>query len=57
VKMLIEPHGDEVKHPLWFQVDIPTSLSLAIVAGIIFLSILISILAARRHKQELPPPP
>jgi tellurite resistance protein TerC len=51
VKMLLEPHGDEAKQPWWFQVDIPTSLSLAIVAGIIFISILISILTARRHKQ------
>jgi tellurite resistance protein TerC len=55
VKMLIEPHGDQAKQPWWFQVDLPTSLSLAIVAGIISISILISIKAARRHKQERPP--
>jgi tellurite resistance protein TerC len=57
VKMLIEPHGDEAKQPFWFQVDIPTGLSLAIVAGIIFVSILISIMTARRHKQERPTSP
>jgi tellurite resistance protein TerC len=57
VKMLLEPHGEQQQSPLWFQVKIPTSLSLAIVAGIITVSIVISIIVARRHRaQEAQPP-
>ena len=59
VEMLLDPH-DRVP-PLWFQVDIPTSISLLVVAGIFLLSILASVVAAmrekrqRRHKPELSP--
>jgi tellurite resistance protein TerC len=60
VKMLIDPH-DAV--PRWFQHEIPDSLALATVLGIIGLSILASIIAARREaasgagsrKTALPP--
>jgi TerC family integral membrane protein len=58
VEMLLDPH-DRVP-PLWFQVDIPTSISLLVVAGIFLVSILASVVAAmrekrqRRHKSKLP---
>lgn len=45
VKMLIDPHGHP---PKWFQREIPNAASLAIVGGIIAVSVLASILAARR---------
>jgi tellurite resistance protein TerC len=51
VKMLVQPHGEHVEHPLWFQVQIPTALSLAIVGGIILISIAASLLVVWcRHK-------
>ena len=47
-KMLLDPHGHP---PKWFQLDIPTSISLLIVAVIILTSIALSITAARREKR------
>jgi tellurite resistance protein TerC len=52
VKMLLDPHkhkGDTTEK-LWFQVDIDARVSLAVVASIILISILISVVAARREK-------
>ena len=49
LKMLLDPHGHEPKP---FQFEIPTSVSLAMVAGIIMLSILVSLLAAFREKRR-----
>jgi tellurite resistance protein TerC len=49
LKMLIDPHD---KAPQWFQYDIPTSISLLVVAGIIICSILFSLWAAFRDKQK-----
>ena len=49
VEMLIDPH-DRVP-PLWFQVDIPTSVSLLVVAGILLISIVLSVTAAQRDKR------
>ena len=49
-KMLIEPHGPP-SH--WFQVEIPTSLSLLVVAAILSISIALSITAARREKKAV----
>ena len=46
VKMLIDPHEDP---PKWYQRDISTTHSLAIVGGIIFLSIVFSLAAAWRE--------
>jgi len=56
VKMLIDPH--EREKPLWFQADISTSASLAVVAGIILASILLSVVVGRREKkrQDQKPP-
>ena len=50
VKMLLDPH-DRVP-PLWFQMDIPTSVSLLVVAGIMLISIVLSVIAAQRDKQQ-----
>ena len=50
VEMLIDPH--ERKVPLWFQVDIPISISLSVVAGILLISILASLIAAWREKRH-----
>ncbi len=46
VKMLIDPHDSP---PRWFQYDIPDTLALATVVGIVAASILASIVAARRE--------
>ncbi len=51
VKMLIDPHGHE---PKWFQLNIPNTVSLAIVGGIILVSILLSVVAGRRSHRNDP---
>ena len=50
VEMLLDPH--ERMPPLWFQVDIPTSVSLLVVAGILLISIVLSVTAARREARR-----
>ena len=47
VKMLLDPH--EGMQPLWFQVEIPISVSLLVVAAIILSSILLSVAVAYRE--------
>jgi tellurite resistance protein TerC len=47
VKMLLDPHGHE---PKWFQIEIPTGVSLLVVAAILLISIALSVTAARREK-------
>jgi tellurite resistance protein TerC len=55
VKMLIDPGDDP---PKWFfQVDIPTSTSLIVVAGIILISMITSVISAQREKKRKPDPP
>jgi tellurite resistance protein TerC len=49
VKMLLDPHDREP--PLWFQIEIPISTSLIVVAVIILLSILASVVAARNSRR------
>ena len=49
VKMLIDPHERE---PMWFQVDIPISVSLLVVGAIILTSILLSVAATKREKKR-----
>lgn len=49
VKMLIDPHE---KPPRWFQMDIPTSVSLLVVAAIISIAVVLSITAAQREKKR-----
>jgi tellurite resistance protein TerC len=46
-KMLLDPHGHE---PKWFQIEIPTSVSLLVVAGIFLISVALSITAAQPGK-------
>jgi len=48
-KMLVEPHGPAAR---WFQIQISTGLSLLVVAVILSLSILLSVVAARREKRK-----
>lgn len=50
-KMLLSPHSDPAR---WFQVVIPTSVSLLVVAAIIVTSILLSVAAARREQANQP---
>ncbi len=45
LKMLLDPHD---KPPLWFQFDVPISVSLLVVGGIILISIVLSLTAGRR---------
>ena len=49
VKMLVDPHGHE---PKWFQLEIPNTVSLAIVGGILLVSIVFSVVAGRRAHQH-----
>jgi len=46
-KMLVEPHG---LPPQWFQIQIPTGVTLLVVAAILSLSIALSVAAAHREK-------
>jgi tellurite resistance protein TerC len=51
VKMLLAPHGHGEEPHQWFQVEIPTAMSLLVVGGIIAASILLSIIATRREQR------
>lgn len=46
-KMLLDPHEATAK---WYQIEIPTGVSLLVVAAIIAISISLSVTAARREK-------
>jgi tellurite resistance protein TerC len=48
VKMLLDPHG---KEPRPFQIEIPTGISLMIVATIILIAVVLSALVAEREKR------
>jgi tellurite resistance protein TerC len=50
IKMLLDPH--ERPEPMWFQVDIPISISLLVVAAIILASIVLSAFVAWREKRR-----
>ena len=50
VKMLLDPHDNDP--PRWFQVDIPISVSLLVVGGIILISIVLSITTGRRNQRS-----
>jgi tellurite resistance protein TerC len=49
VKMLLDPHD---KTPMRFQVDIPVSISLLVVGGILLLSIIASLISAWREQRK-----
>jgi tellurite resistance protein TerC len=48
VKMLLDPHDHP---PRWFQIEIPTGVSLMTVATIILIAIVLSVLVAEREKR------
>src|SRR5215469_6234721 len=48
LKMLIDPHGNP--EPKWFQVELPTTVALMVVAAILLISIALSVTAAHREK-------
>jgi tellurite resistance protein TerC len=50
VEMLLDSH-DRLP-PLWFQFDVPTSVSLLVVAGILLISIVLSVTAAKREARR-----
>lgn len=50
LKMLLDPHDREP--PLWFQIEIPISVSLLAVGGIILISVVLSITATRRERRQ-----
>jgi hypothetical protein len=47
--MLLDPHG---RTPRWVQIEIPTSVSLLVVAAILSISIALSVTAGYREKVE-----
>jgi tellurite resistance protein TerC len=51
VKMLLDPHHHE---PKWFQVELPASVSLMVVAAILLISIVLSVTSAEREKPKAP---
>ena len=52
VEMLLDHHDRQP--PLWFQVDIPISVSLMVVAGILLVSIVLSVFAASHEDKRTP---
>jgi tellurite resistance protein TerC len=50
LKMLIDPHGNP--EPKWFQVELPTTVALMVVAAIFLISISLSVTAAQRDKAK-----
>jgi tellurite resistance protein TerC len=59
VKMLIDPHSHpgQTATPAWWQKEIEANVSLAIVASIILVSVVISVIAGRRERRGAGPPP
>ncbi len=53
VKMLLDPHDREP--PLWFQIEIPISISLITIGAIILTSMLLSVVSAYREKRRKSP--
>jgi tellurite resistance protein TerC len=47
-KMLIDPHGQPEK---WFQLEIPTNVSLMVVATVVLIAIVLSTMVAEREKR------
>ena len=55
VEMLLDPHNR--RPPRWFQVEMPTSLSLVVVVSILLISVVLSVIAARLEKKNRSGPP
>jgi tellurite resistance protein TerC len=49
-KMLLDPHGRE---PKWFQVELPPSVSLMVVAALLLISMVLSVTAAQRERAKV----
>ena len=47
-KMLVEPHGPA---PKWFQISIPTGVSLLAIAAILLIAVLLSVAVSKRGKR------
>ena len=50
VEMLLDPHAS--LSPKWFQVHVPTTVSLLVVAAILSIAVVLSITAAQREKNK-----
>jgi tellurite resistance protein TerC len=48
VKMLLDPHGGE---PKWFQVEIPTDVSLMTITAVVLIAVVLSTMVAQREKR------
>ncbi|MCX6893819.1 MAG: hypothetical protein NTX51_20210, partial [Verrucomicrobia bacterium] len=53
LQMLLDPHD---LPPRWFQIEIPTPVSLLVVASILLVSIALSLMAGWREKRRPRPP-
>ena len=51
VKMLLDPHEEE---PKWFQVEIPTNVSLMTIAAVVLIAVVLSTMVAQREKRTGP---
>jgi tellurite resistance protein TerC len=54
VKMLLDPHGRPEK---WFQLEIPTDVSLMVVAAVVLIAVVLSTMVAEREKRTGHAPP
>ena len=48
VKMLLDPHGQPEK---WYQLDIPTNVSLMTIGAVVLIAIVLSTMVAEREKR------
>jgi hypothetical protein len=46
--MLIDPHGQPEK---WYQLEIPTNVSLMVVAAVVLIAVVLSTMVAEREKR------
>ena len=51
VKMLLDPHD---RPPRWFQVEIPTTVSLLVVVAVLTTAMVLSVIGSRRHDKVGP---
>ena len=49
-KMLLDPHGGT---PKWFQIEIPTNVSLMIIGTVVLIAIVLSTMVAQREKRTV----
>ncbi len=49
-KMLLDPHGQP---PKWFQIEIPTGVSLMVVGTVVLIAIVLSTMVAEREKRTM----